>query len=69
MNIGSPVVSAGGASSLAPPDIVIGTVSRVIKRTGSLGPLLEVKISANLDALNFVRVMLYQPSTEKVNAP
>jgi rod shape-determining protein MreC len=69
VNIGSPVVSAGGASSLAPPDIVIGTVSRVIKRTGSLGPLLEVKISANLDALNFVRVMLYQPSTEKVNAP
>jgi rod shape-determining protein MreC len=69
VNIGSPVVSAGGASSLAPPDIVIGTVSRVIKRTGSLGPLLEVKISANLDALNFVRVMLYQPSTERVNAP
>jgi rod shape-determining protein MreC len=69
VNLGSPVVTAGGASSLAPPDIVVGTVSRVIKRSGSLGPLLEVKISANLDALNFVRVMLYQPSTEKVNAP
>ena len=49
--------------------IVIGTVSRVIKRAGTLGPLLEVKISANLDALNFIRVLLYQPSTEKVNAP
>ena len=45
------------------------TVSRVIKRAGTLGPLLEVKISANLDALNFIRVLLYQPSTEKVNAP
>ncbi len=69
VNIGSPVITAGGASSLAPPDIVIGTVSRVIKRAGTLGPLLEVKISANLDALNFIRVLLYQPSTEKVNAP
>ena len=69
VNVGSPVITAGGASSLAPPDIVIGTVSRVIKRTGTLGPLLEVKITANLDALNFVRVLLYQPSTEKVAAP
>lgn len=65
VHTGSPVISAGGALSLAPPDIVVGTVSRVIKRPGTLGPLLEVKISANLDALNFVRVMLYQPSTEK----
>ena len=69
VNVGSPVISAGGALSLAPPDIVIGTVSRVIKRAGTLGPLLEVKISANLDALNFVRVMLYQPTTEKTTAP
>ena len=65
VNVGSPVISAGGALSLAPPDIVVGTVSRVIKRPGTLGPLLEVKVSANLDALNFVRVMLYQPTTEK----
>ena len=69
VNVGSPVITAGGASSLAPPDIVIGTVSRVIKRAGTLGPLLEVRISANLDALNFVRVLLYQPTTEKVTAP
>lgn len=69
VNVGSPVISSGGALSLAPPDIVIGTVSRVIKRSGTLGPLLEVKISANLDALNFVRVMLYQPTTEKTQNP
>lgn len=67
--VGSPVISSGGATSLAPPDIVIGTVSRVVKRTGTLGPLLEVKLSANFDNLNFVRVLLYQPITERPAAP
>ena len=62
---GSPVISAGGATSLAPPDIVVGSVSRILKRTGTLGPLLEVRLSANLKSLNFVRVLLYQPITEK----
>ena len=69
VQIGSPVISAGGATSLAPPDIVVGTVSRVIKRSGTLGPLLEVRITANLDALNFVRVLLYQPLTERPEEP
>jgi rod shape-determining protein MreC len=67
--VGSPVISSGGATSLAPPDIVIGTVSRVVKRTGTLGPLLEVTLSANFDNLNFVRVLLYQPITERPAAP
>jgi rod shape-determining protein MreC len=69
VRIGSPVISAGGATSLAPPDIVIGTVSKVVLRTGTLGPLLEVKLTATLDALNFVRVLLYQPLTERQTAP
>lgn len=67
--VGSPVISAGGATSLAPPDIVIGTVSKVVKRTGTLGPILEVKLSANLTNLNFVRVLLYQPITERPAEP
>jgi rod shape-determining protein MreC len=67
--VGSPVISAGGATSLAPPDIVIGTVSKVVKRTGTLGPILEVKLSANLNSLNFVRVLLYQPITERPTEP
>ncbi len=67
--IGSPIISAGGATSLAPPDIVIGTVSKVVRRTGTLGPLLEVKLSANLNNLNFVRVLLYQPITERPTEP
>ena len=69
VSIGSPVITAGGATSLAPPDIVIGTVSKVVKRSGSLGPILEVQLAANLDNLNFVRILLYQPTTERVAAP
>jgi cell shape-determining protein MreC len=61
---GVPVVTAGGSQSLAPADLVVGTVSRVVNRKGSAGPLLEVDLAANLDSLNFVRVLLYQPATE-----
>lgn len=65
IRVGSPVITSGGQSSLAPPDIVVGTVSKVIKRTGTLGPLLEVQLTATIENLNFVRVLLYQPSTER----
>lgn len=61
---GAWVVTAGGATSLAPPDIVVGRVSRVVERAGSGGPLLEVRLNADLEDLNFVRVLLYQPATE-----
>lgn len=69
VRIGSPIISAGGATSLAPPDIVIGTVSRVVTRTGTLGPILEVTLAVNLENLNFVRILLYQPSSERVSVP
>jgi rod shape-determining protein MreC len=69
VKVGSPVISAGGATSLAPPDVVIGTISRVIKRSGTLGPILEVQLAADFDYLNFVRVLLYQPSTERPVQP
>lgn len=61
---GVPVVTAGGSQSLAPPDLVVGTVARVVNRKGTAGPLLEVDLAANLESLNFVRVLLYQPATE-----
>lgn len=61
---GVPVVTAGGSQSLAPPDLVVGTVARVVNRKGTAGPLLEVDLAANLGSLNFVRVLLYQPATE-----
>lgn len=69
VRVGSPIISAGGATSLAPPDIVIGSVSRVVNRTGTLGPILEVTLAANLKNLNFVRILLYQPSSERVVTP
>ena len=62
--VGVPVVTAGGSQSLAPADLVVGTVSRVVTRSGTSGPLLEVELAANLESLNFVRVLLYQPATE-----
>ena len=69
IRIGSPIISAGGATSLAPPDIVIGSVSRIVNRTGTLGPILEVTLAANLKNLNFVRILLYQPTSERAKTP
>jgi rod shape-determining protein MreC len=63
---GAAVMTAGGITSLAPPDIVVGRVARIIQRPGSGGPLAEVELSADLSALNFVRVLLYRPTTEEV---
>ncbi len=63
---GVPIVTAGGSRSLSPPDILVGRVSRVVERLGSSGPLLEVELVADLTNLSFLRVLLYQPITEKV---
>lgn len=65
VEVGSPVVTSGGSISLAPPDIVVGRVSRVNDRLGTAGPVLEVSLVANLTNLSFVRVLLYQPATER----
>lgn len=66
INVGAPIVSAGGSTSLAPPDIVIGVVSRVVPRLGTAGPVLEIKLVTDLTNLSFLRVLLYQPITERV---
>ncbi len=67
IEVGDPVSTAGGADDLAPDGIPVGTVSRVISRTSSAGPILEVDYSADIDHLNFVAVMLYRPASEPVN--
>jgi len=64
IEVGAPIVSAGGSRSLAPPDIVIGVVSRVVERLGTAGPVLEIELVADLSNLSFLRVLLYQPITE-----
>jgi rod shape-determining protein MreC len=64
IQVGSRVMTAGGAFSIAPPGIVVGTVSRVEERGGTLGPILHVRLTAEVTNLNFLRILLYQPSTE-----
>lgn len=60
------VLTAGGSKSLAPPNIPVGRVANVIRGTGSEGLQLEVELNADLDRLNFLTVILYQPPTELV---
>ncbi|MFM8451468.1 MAG: rod shape-determining protein MreC [Acidimicrobiaceae bacterium] len=67
IQVGVPIVTAGGSRSLAPPDVLIGTVARVVERLGSAGPVLEIEPVADLTNLSFLRVLLYQPITEKVS--
>jgi rod shape-determining protein MreC len=58
------VETAGGSESLAPPDIPVGRVANRADRPGSGGPLLDVELHADLDRLNYVRVVLYRPLSE-----
>ena len=66
--VGDIVLTAGGTTGLAPPDIPVGLIENVIARSTADGPLLEVKPLADLDELQFVKVVLYKPSSE-VEAP
>jgi len=63
IEVGDIVTSAGGAESLAPQDLPIGKVGRVIEHKGS-SPEVEVDLNADLARLNFVRVLLYVPASE-----
>lgn len=64
IEVGDTVFTAGGSTSLAPPNIPVGRVVNVITRTGTSGQELEIELSADLGRLQFVRVVLYQPPTE-----
>lgn len=66
IEVGAPIVSSGGSMSLAPPDIVIGVVSRIVPRLGTAGPVLEIRLVADLTNLSFLRILLYQPISEQV---
>ncbi|NDH95212.1 MAG: hypothetical protein EBZ13_11920 [Planctomycetia bacterium] len=58
------VFTAGGSTSLAPPNIPVGTVANVITRPGTAGQEVEVELVSDLERLQFVRIILYQPPTE-----
>ena len=64
IRVGSVVSTTGGSKSLAPPDIIIGEVINIVRRAGSAGPLLEIRLAANLTQLNFVQVVRYRPPSE-----
>ncbi len=64
LQVGDLIETAGGSQSLAPPNIPVGRVINRADRPGVAGPLLEIELNADLEKLNFVRVVLYQPLTE-----
>ena len=64
IEVGDTVFTAGGSTSLAPPNIPLGRVVNVITRAGTAGQELEIEPTADLDRLQFVRVVLYQPASE-----
>ena len=61
VRVGALVITSGGSSSLAPRGIVVGRVIKIVERTGTAGAVLEIRLTARLSTLNFVRVLLYQP--------
>lgn len=68
IQVGDLVATNGGTTSLAPADLVVGRVSRVIGRAGAGGPTVEVEPAADLRQLNFVRVVRYIPPIEAISA-
>lgn len=67
VDVGSAVQTAGGATSVAPPGIPVGTVRSVRTQSGSSAPLVEVELSAgDLTNLSFVRVLRYVPNLSGV---
>lgn len=65
IRVGAVVITAGGSRSLAPRGIVVGRVVKIVERPGTAGAVLEVRLSARLTSLNFVRVLLYQPAVSE----
>lgn len=64
LQVGDFVLTAGGRTSLAPPDIPVGTVANIITSPGSAGSQLEIFPAPDLSSLRFVRILLYKPSVE-----
>jgi rod shape-determining protein MreC len=62
VKVGDIVETAGGAKSLAPQSIPIGTITAITARLGSRSPIVEVEPNASLTQLNFVSVVLFVPN-------
>lgn len=62
LQVGSRVQTSGGNDSIAPANLPIGTVRSVSSQSGSSVPVVEVELSADLTKLNYLTVLLYNPS-------
>lgn len=62
--VGDLVFTAGGEDFLAPPDVPIGVVRNVIRRSAAEGPLLEIEPTADLARLHYVDVVVFRPAAE-----
>jgi rod shape-determining protein MreC len=62
---GDAVYTTGGRASLAPPDIPVGVVVNEIPGSSTGGVELEIELLAQLDRLQFVRVVLFKPLAER----
>ena len=59
--VGDVVLTSGARTSLFPPDIVCGIVTKATRNAGSLQLEVQVKPAADLDHLNYVKVLLWEP--------
>ncbi len=64
IKVGDQILTTGGRTSQAPPNIPIGVVANIIEQPGVSGRQFEVQPSADINRLNSLLVLLYQPSTE-----
>ncbi len=67
LTLGDPLVTSGLDRSAFPPDIVVGTVSRLPEPTSSAGGVVsisdvEVALAVEPAALSFVTVLLWRPT-------
>ncbi len=67
LKAGDPVVTSGLDRSAFPPDIVVGTVTRLPEPTTSAGGVVsisdvEISLAVEPGALSFVTVLLWQPA-------
>jgi cell shape-determining protein MreC len=62
VKVGAQVVTAGGAQSLAPQGLPIGTITLIARQPGSRAPIVEVTPNASLAQLGFLSVVLYVPN-------
>jgi cell shape-determining protein MreC len=61
--VGDVVQTAGGRLSIAPQGIPIGTIVSVERQADTSAVVVEVRPSADLRNLNFVKVVLYSPES------